>query len=232
MKIPSKNIKLLVVGCAFIFTRLNPLAAACTLDTGPATSEFSPYSGHIAVTQIFTACESGPLQSFSFSVANHGYEAQGVSVSIAPYSPAGNVASSPSSFDLGSFDIFPKETGRQETFIFTPTNIYDLSAEETYVITMIMTVKSSRESRARSGGFEFGQTNPTNQAIGVGSIANLNPLYSGPVGSGRMMVALAFKVDVQHPLKPIPTMSTWGLLVFGLLVLNGGLYFIRKLEWL
>lgn len=231
MRIPSKSIRLLVIGCAFIFIGLNQLAATCTLDTGPANDEFSPYSGHIAVTQIFTACENGPLQSFSFSLANHGYEAQGVSVSIAPYSPAVNVAVTSPSFDLGSFDILPMQTSSQETFTFTPTNIYNLSAGETYVITMIMTVRYSRESRGRSGGFEFGQTNPTNPAIGVGSISYLNPLHSGPVGSGRMMVALAFKVDMGHPLEPIPTMSTWGLLVFGLLVLNGGLYYVRKLEW-
>ena len=30
---------------------------------------------------------------------------------------------------------------------------------------------------------------------------------------------------------PIPTMSEWGLIIFGLLVLNMGVFFIRKKEW-
>lgn len=232
MKIPSKNIKLLVLCCAFFFSGYSSFASNCTIDAGPATNEFSAYSSHIEVTQIFTACEDGPLNSYAFSLANHGYEARGVSVSIAPYIPA---VTGPSSYDLGTFDIIPKETGSQETFTFIPTTVYNLTKGEAYKITMIMNIRSSWSnngiSSGRSGGFEFGQTSPTNPAIGAANITHLTPLHSDPIGNGRMMTALAFKVDLGKPLSPIPTMSSWGLMIFALLVINGGLYFVRKLEW-
>ena len=52
--------------------------------------------------------------------------------------------------------------------------------------------------------------------------------------SGRLCLLepIINQLVVAPPEEKIPTMSEWGRLIFGLLVLNLGLFFLRRLEWL
>lgn len=210
------------------------VAAECTINSGTSTDHFNSRSGDVLVTQIFTACETGPFKSFSFDLFSHGYKAEGVSVSIDLYNTAPTIA--PTAFNLGTFDIIPV-TVNKETFTFTPTNSYEVTAGVTYQIRMTMDIQSAQPLRGtasgRSGGIEFSQTTPTDAAIGTGSVTSLSPLRSG-AATGRMMPALAFNMLLGNPaaaaVAPVPTMSEWGLLIFGLLVLNLGLVFVYKKE--
>lgn len=68
----------------------------------------------------------------------------------------------------------------------------------------------------------------------TGEMANSGSLRSSGVSSSREGEGVAFGVVIVDPeavaSAPIPTLSQWGLLVMGLLVLNLGLIFIRKKE--
>lgn len=227
------NLKFIGLLIAVNLLSVSQVVAECTINSGPSTDDFGSHSGAVLATQIFTACETGPFKSFAFELLSHGYEAKGVSVSIEPYRGGTCVSIAPTAFNLGTFDIVPAASGVKETF--TPTNNFEVTAGETYHVGMTMNVQSQPGFRGtasgRSGGFEFSQTTPTVDAIGEGSVTSFTPLRSGGA-TGRMIPALAFNLLLGNPTPntPVPTMSQWGLLIFGLLVLNLGIVFIYKKE--
>lgn len=207
-------------------------AQECTVRSTNPTTDFSSQSGTVVVSQVFTACTDGPIKSFTFSIKNDGYEAQEVQVSIAEGILMDGA--SISFTELGSFNIVPQSTAT-EAFTFVPTNDFQLRAGVTYTISMFMNIVRKSDFRgqagARSGGFTFLQTIPSDASVGAGTISPV-AIISGPSltqGNGRMMGALAFNLVMGNG-APIPTMNQWGLMIFGLLLLNISLVLIYRLK--
>lgn len=94
-------------------------------------------------------------------------------------------------------------------------------------------------SRGSNSTNSYGQPNPVNSTI-LGQSILLNRLVmqsdlevswpfavsSDPANNNIGRV----EINVNEPSAPIPTMSQWGLLVFGLLIINFGVFFVQQKE--
>ncbi len=63
----------------------------------------------------------------------------------------------------------------------------------------------------------------------AGGDINLGWVHGGLTGGVNTAMAFDFSGVDLTPIEPIPTMGTWGLLVFGLLVLNLGLVLVKRI---
>lgn len=215
------------------FTLVN-LGATCSISAPNDNGDHFPaYSGYVTVTQHFVACESGPLNTFAFKAFSHYYKAENGTVSIEDLGTGSTVSFGGNLVNIGTVDIIPTTNGTEETFTFTPSVNFQLTAGNTYKVVMDLNIVPNNPTltggQARSGGIEFSRSTLGDSNVGIGSVVSNNSGLQGN-SEGRMMTSLVFNANMGNPIDPIPTISQWGLMIFGLLILNLGVFAIYRQE--
>ena len=207
--------------------------ADCTIGNSSNDSQISLY-GDAFIGQEFVACESGKIDDLSFDLYSHNYRSLGTKVRIA----TGSTINWGGGTLLGTIDIEPVTRGVTETFKFIPTTSFEIVAGQTYIWWLEMDIEYNapllHTSQGRSsGGFEFlVNSSSIDDNLGPLQSGTLSVLRTGKGASGRMTQVLVHQLNIANINNntPVPTMNEWGLLIFGLLILNLGVFFVVKTE--
>ena len=196
----------------------SPIAANTTIQSTGFPAEqngLSSTPNTIRNGQTFIATQDGAITSISIK----GNDNMG--------SPANTYASTVNLFldlDPGDGNIIPSAV--YQTFDFT-----NVTGTNTINLTTPFPVVSGRTYR-----FEFQIPVVANLRLDANTFAaapNIDT-YTGGVFTGNgtynTNFDLNFSLTIVSPQNPIPTLSQWGLLIFGLLVINLGIVLIYKQE--
>ncbi len=205
----------------FSFCFLGPLLVSgsdCMVDV-PTTS-----GGLMCVTkdgfigQAFVPCQSGKMTSLSFNIPF--FNGTG---SYKVYVTDGKVADK----TLPSTQIYGPFTS--SGVVSVEPNRFVKEGKE-----MIFWVEFTGFSRVCfDGSNNFNYTAVHSGLVGSGhapssmAAASSGSLITTPTGTGGH-TALAFNANIERV--PIPSLSEWGLVIFGLLTINLGIFFVQKKE--
>ena len=204
-----KNVFLLI----WLFVLCLPLnmKADCTLDNTSNLNGTTPRPVGINYRQSFLACETGTINSI---LLNYQFNLNPVGP-LDFYMVAGdgngtiNAASPYQTFAVGAGGMF--------TFNFSTP--FPVTAGNLYSFAL-------RGADVTADGSPMPAIDP-NVPDGQSSFlisSGVMPMYS-PMAAQDLYFLISNKGPV---VEPIPTMSQWGLLIFGLLVLNMGVFFVQR----
>lgn len=191
------------------------------------------------VAQPFTACESSPITSITFQIEGDDYKAENAEVRIITNTGGSGTLGSSSGTLLGTVNIIPTSSG-STVINFIPSNPLELISGQSYTLLIIMDVVSTSTLQGSSGqsrnssGLDFSINNAsTDSNLGNASTSCFRCVSlknDSATGRSMMQNALVFQLNQGGNSVPVPTLSQWSLLIFGLLILNLGLFFVHRRE--
>lgn len=200
---------------------LYSFGADCSVDVPTSGGKMACVGKDGYIAQAFKVCQTGLLKDLSFNVpAVHGaggsftvYVAKGTQAdktlpgvkTFGPYSTSGVVTVAPDiSVETGEFVMFWVELTGFSTVCFDGTNNNNLGFVHS--------------------GLRMHNLLAAGPATGSGSIG------VAPAGAAAVSAhtSLAFNATIAQA--DIPTLNQWGLLIFGLLTVNLGLFFVKRKE--
>lgn len=209
----------------FTFSLFLPLFSFgnnCTIDVTPSSGTQACIGQGGFMGQAFLSCQTGLWTDLTFNIpALWGtgsytlYIARGNTAdntlsgvkSFGPYTTAGVINVNPNLYvDSGESLIFWVELTGFHTVCFDGTNNFN------------------------QGFVHSGLRSPSPATSMAGLTNGSGSLVTTPAGAGSANPhqSLAFNVSIQR--KEVPSLSEWGLLIFGLLTINLGLFFVKKKE--
>ena len=199
-----KNIFLFL--CLFALFQPLTMKADCTLDNTSNLNGITPRPAGTIYGQNFLACETGTINSILLNLSAGG--------TIDFYMVAGdgngtiNAAVPYQTFAVGAGGMF--------TFNFSTP--FPVTAGNLYSFAL-------RGADVAADGSPMPAIDP-NVPDGQSSFL----ISSGGAYSAMAALDLYFLISNKGPVvKPIPTMSQWGLWIFGLLVMNMGVFFVQRI---
>ena len=194
--------------------------ADCTVknDLTP-DSDYTIYDGNYA-GQTFTACENGNVTSLTITmVAENSSSYDDIEDIVISMTAGTNYARA---VEVAKFDRLMSQISGDKTVQFhTP---FQVQAGQTYSWFIFVPSDGSR-----SHDDLHLSTTTTDPGVGGASIHNdESDLLTSTSASGRHDFYFNFGLNINTVFEPIPTMSQWGLIIFGLLMLNLGVVFLYK----
>lgn len=199
------------------------LLADCVVKNDLPTDGSIHINGGETVGQTFKACQDGELTSLTLFFDDGGSSSLGAIEDVLIKITAGdNLATA---IEVAKFTRPSQNRDLEITIDFhTP---FVIRNGQTYTWFLI-----NPEDNGRSHDDIYLKYTATDPGVGGVGIVPHSSSSSSLIGTsaGRMNIFFNFAINHNTVLAPIPTMSQWGLVIFGLLILNLGVVFLYQQE--